>query len=255
VAKALPKVRPKKVEIGVFKGHGAAFYSVPGVITAHRIRARFGRFGRISVFFHRRKTRQLLKPPKPCRGGIVERTGGFSGTIRFRGEDDYTRVNADRAPGRVDLVHRLHCPQRTRHAKAYPPDVSVIAKSQHSFLIAGTLGRDRSLSLATTREAFGRVDVGRIIVEAPGRDSFTFDPDLTSAHVNLPAPFAGSADFTAPHAWTGTLTASFPGAPDVPMAGPAFRARLEVDRGQGLPAPTGGPRFPTPSRLMGATHP
>jgi hypothetical protein len=63
---------------------------------------------------------------------------------------------------------------------------------------------------------------------ASGKPSaFRVNKRLTSARVNPSAtPFGGTADFDAPHAWTGSLAASFPGATNIPLAGRGFRARL-----------------------------
>src|SRR6266516_7045321 len=53
-AKVLPsKLPPGLVAVSVSKGASASVYLVPGAVTAHRLRARLGRLGRISVFFHK----------------------------------------------------------------------------------------------------------------------------------------------------------------------------------------------------------
>jgi hypothetical protein len=59
------------------------------------------------------------------------------------------------------------------------------------------------------------------------RVSITARHDLSRAHVKLPPPFSGTANFAAPRLWTGTLAASFAGAPDFPMAGAGFKAKLK----------------------------
>jgi hypothetical protein len=99
--------------------------------------------------------------------------------------------------------------------------------------------------IAGERRKRGRVLINRSASRvAPNGSEFTFDDGLASAHVEpLGALFSGSADFTDPSQWTGSLTASFPGAPDVPMAGPNFTASLKsvlLKRGHGRARTVGG---------------
>jgi hypothetical protein len=198
----LPKVRSRQVEVGVFKGRVAAFYSVPGVITAHRIRARIGQFGRVSVKFHRRSTHHLFRLPG-CRSAVVERRGSFAGRIRFRGERGYTAIKVARAPGRVDLIHGLHCPGTApQRGTTQPGDVTLIAKLGETILLAGKTASPRAgFILAATHEVVGRVKIGRIVVGGMRPSAFRVKPDLTSSRLEPRSPFSGAGTFAAPHSW------------------------------------------------------
>jgi hypothetical protein len=81
---------------------------------------------------------------------------------------------------------------------------------------------------AVTGERVDAVRITRILIGVASKQSLAIDPGGASARLHLPAPFADSATFTAPHSWEGTLTGSFAGAPDVPLAGPSFSARLNT---------------------------
>jgi hypothetical protein len=95
-------------------------------------------------------------------------------------------------------------------------------------------GRRRPLCAALSTDSIGRVFVFRFAFLQPGPGAFTFAPDLSSAHLDLPPPFTGAANFASPRSFTGSLTVSFPGAPDVPLAGPKAKATLKHS---GLPPP------------------
>jgi hypothetical protein len=225
-----PKLKPQTVEVQVNKGRRTSFYDVPGIVTARRIRADFGRFGRVSVFFHRRATHRLRlrRHQPPC---IVERRGEFRGVIRFTGEQTYTSVDVHRAFGHVAFGNLARClgPHEAR-GKSTIQGAELLANTQSTTFLAGKEdGVPLTVLLALTAERAGRVAIARLIFTTASTNSFTVDPGGASAHVDLPAPFAGHANFTTPHAWTGTLTGSFPGAPTVPLAGPDFKARLKTD--------------------------
>jgi hypothetical protein len=222
---SLPKTGKTSVDIAVAGRNAATLYTTSGTTTARRVRARFGHFGRVSVTFQRARTRRLPAPPG-CTGFMIRRIGVFKGTIRFRGESGYTQANTTRAPGKVDLVRHLHCgrlvAKQPRHgtrlkAESGATDLDVYAFDR----------RPRPLCLAFSADATRRVFIFRLAIVKPGPGAFTFAPDLSSAHLDLPPPFARAANFASPHSLTGSLTVSFPGAPDTPLAGPEARANLK----------------------------
>jgi hypothetical protein len=158
----------------------------------------------------------------------VERKGRFTGVIRFRGEHGYTTVRGHRRTGRVTTSHHHHCNPGQLLGAAR--DAELLAKSGRTIFSAyGDPVLGPPLFIASTGETVGRVSIFRLAIR-PARETreFTFDGQLTSAHAEPGgATFSGSADFASPHSWTGSLTASFPGASDVPMAGPDFSATLK----------------------------
>jgi diadenosine tetraphosphatase ApaH/serine/threonine PP2A family protein phosphatase len=230
--KVLPsKLPPGNVVVGVSKGPSVSLYVVPGAVTAHRVRARLGHLGRISVFFHKRATKVVKLPPQCTGPRRVSRRGRFAGTIRFHGEHGYTSVDANRARGRVELRRKTRCHfggdgggggGNHRQVKLTAGD-----RSTDVVAIDDPRGPGPTL-IAATSEVENRVSVFRVLFDffAPA-SSFTYDAALTTAQLDPPAPFSGTADFAAPRTWTGTLAVSFPGDPDVPLAGPGFKARLK----------------------------
>jgi hypothetical protein len=210
--------------VSVEKDDAYSDYSVPGKVTGKRIRARLGRFGRISVRFHPRK-RRALDLGRHCTGRIPEQFGGFTGTIHFRGEHGYTEVQARRAKGRFIFPAPFHCHGGAGGGNHY---TALDARSGATDFAAFTSKPSgKTFFFANSLEQRRRVFIFRSAYAKAGSSAFSFNPGLTSAHVEPPAPFVGTADFAAPHAWTGTLSVSFPGQPDVPFAGPEFKARLK----------------------------
>jgi hypothetical protein len=226
----IPKTGTGTVTVSVSKHRSSeSDYFVPGIVTARRIRARLGKLGVLYVRFKAERTRRVALP-RPCTGSVVVRTGTFTGTIRFHGEDDYTRVDAGDARGRVLLYHDASCPTNrgAGDAAAEQHGTAVIAKTPESYFVAFKDDtKARPICLALANDSLGPVEILRIILINPGPGAFTFDAGLTRAHLDLPTPFAGVGNFAAPRAWTGTLEASFPGAPNVPFAGAAYRAYMK----------------------------
>jgi hypothetical protein len=230
---------------------GAAVYLVrPRRSSRNGIRARFPGVGRIAVRFHPSGPPVRTKAPffPGCRGGgEIEQPGTFTGTIRFRGERDFTRVAARRARGLVQHSFREVCKGPTGHEK--PDGFSgyllealkrspgrLVSFSATRFSIFGELD-DEVHFLANTAERRASMRIARIASVTAGTESFVVaDPTArsTSASVAPPAPFGGTAEFRlAPDGrpeLDGTLSVDLPGAPAVELAGPSFSPQLCIDR-------------------------
>ena len=211
-------------------------YTVPAKFNKHRIRADLGRFGHVRLRFHKRP--HFLFPPRPAaakdpRIGVCGQfglgaPGEFRGAVRFHGEGGYTSARTHRVRGQVSRYTPVRCSGRdhgvalearsgsTRFAAFQDDDFGV------TFLSART--RERSGRVAIVREA------GRLIRADAGE--FTFDPELTEAHVAPGgAQFTGTADYASPDSWTGPLAVSFPGGDaGVPLTGSAFDVTLQRTR-------------------------
>jgi hypothetical protein len=92
-----------------------------------------------------------------------------------------------------------------------------------------------------------------------GSGVFRFDPELRSANLSPPAPFAGQATFhrgaSVADRWTGNLTVDLPGDADYPLTGPGLKVSLVHPRALGrpltlLPAPIAGGQNCTPGRQI-----
>jgi hypothetical protein len=212
-------------------------YSVPATVTHSRLRANLGGFGSVILRFHMRRA----DTRRSACARVTERVGTFTGRVRFRGEDGYVDLDANRARGRVRITSvRLPCPkavpgpagQVAAEATPLPLDhrnrsTGLHARSDDAAFVALKVAKKVSGFVASMVEPAGRVVVARIGVASGKASEFRVNRRLTSARVRpSAATFEGSAAFVAPRVWRGSLTASFPGAPDVPFAGPDFRAKL-----------------------------
>jgi hypothetical protein len=219
----------------------SAVYTVRGRSSAERIDANFGKLGRISVGL---RTKRVRRTPlgKGCSGSPpTTRFGVFTGTIRFRGEGGYTSVDARGARGRVDSRIRETCPfspfrSRTLagSGRRHPPELEASEGRRRGFgaeaLLRSKKGEDSILFEAVTLERRGRIEIFRTVTAVGGPASLSFADNLSTATARPPEPFQGEATFERGQnggaSWSGTLSASFPGRDDVPLAGPRFAARL-----------------------------
>jgi hypothetical protein len=194
-----------------------------------------GDFGRVFLHFHPRRTRTLHL-------GCVRipvRVGTFTGKVRFTGEDGYVDVSREKARGHVLLLpKRFGCKgrDRARHQqrRATPTHrerhryTALSASSEDAFFGAIKETSEFSACYADAFEDRGSVFINRFAFGSGKPSEFRFNRRLTSAHLAPKADsFQGAGDFHAPHRWDGELSASFPGAPEVPLAGRGFRAELE----------------------------
>jgi hypothetical protein len=165
--------------------------------------------------------------PRVCVIAFSPIDGRFRGTIRCDGEDGYTKVRSRKARGWV-AKGTEQCLRSAKDARTI--GTYLFATSGSVLFQALSLdGVETPFFAALERE---RREIVRILrfAGAEGRaDDFTFNAGLTSAHIEPPNhPFAGFADFAAPNEWTGPLSVSFPGAPDVSLTGSRFRVRLRA---------------------------
>jgi hypothetical protein len=248
---------------GLFGGPpvaSAAEYVVPGRVSRHGIRANFGRLGLVAVRFHRhgRPTRGGTLPPLHCTGRqpIVEH-GRFEGTIRFRGEEAFTRVALSGARGTVVRRFKRSCRlpsggggrasarsasrRRERSLSVTALGAAERRQGRTVSLVSLTLespqksGEGLALTLvaAKSAERRGRMsiarstaligDQGTLLASRPGVEPFT-------ETMVLPNPFAGTGSYREEAgekpSWTGSLRVGLPGAERVPLTGPGFVVAL-----------------------------
>ncbi|MET0557255.1 MAG: hypothetical protein ABW065_01095 [Solirubrobacterales bacterium] len=245
-------------------------YLVHGKVTRNSIQAVYPGLGRIDVHFRPAQPTPKGNHPR-CNSVVRGLHGVFAGQIRFRGEDDYTTVEAHRAKGRlIDFGLLRHCSggisshgRKSRAALIKSifgsggPEAKttrVLAEWKQPlggvFFEATRVGRDHAEFFAVEQHTVGRLAVLHVAHAEGSEKRLASDPALSFASVSPPAPFGGSADLRhgpdGRKLWTGTLTASFPGAPDVALTGADFKTVLARSWG---PLPT-VPQ-PLPKRLLG----
>lgn len=231
---------PPTASIAAHREGLRATYETPGDI-GPGVHASFGPVGSVAVDFRRRK-RHVDRPEKGC--VWINETGVFHGRFSFTGEGGYTAATATAAPGEIVRLPNGFCGfGDDRRGKQPDPDflhptkLAARSRTPNGYLgfEAAAIGfASRVQFSAEAHERAGPVTITRTaFVSAPEKDgSFLLGPGRrpSSAVVQPPPPFAGSARFrdpaAAPARWTGSLRASLPGAPDVTLAGPRFDARI-----------------------------
>jgi hypothetical protein len=236
--------RSNSVTVSVFEGRPrpgkrvVAEYTAAGTVSTEGIEATFGDLGEISVQFQPsgKVSRSKPKLPKHCSRPrrIVRQEGVFVGTIRFTGEANYTAFEGEEADGSIGTPDELFCVSFANGSHPLSP-VLTVATTLHDLGFDAVLfpGRSQVRFEAARLEKDGRVSIRRSVsVEGPP-SSFKFDRKLTTATVIPPPPFVGTATYRRKpgrgnFSWSGSLTVSFPGAPEVPLTSPSFtNASLE----------------------------
>lgn len=225
-----------------FASISAASYETKGSLAGDRVRVRFGNRGRIAVVFRPSGRVKRRFPPTRCEGRPkVTRFGVFVGTIKFRGEQGYTGVDATRVQGQMRTTSRWRC-RRGRSAAArelglfdrdrISLDVTA-ARSRTSLEISATRPPEEhgDTSFSVTRiERRGSMVISRILLVDGRERTFVFGEALDSATVAPPPPFSGSATFAlepdGSSAWRGSLRVDLPGAEGISLANDTYTARL-----------------------------
>ncbi len=231
------------------RGTAVTAYVARGTVTSRRIEASFGKFGEVAVRFRPSPRPRKSTPRRRCKGRerFANRSGVFVGSVRFTGEHRYLAVRAHRVKGGIRTPLGRRCaPSRPRvPSRRYSRPVGGGADPffQASFLQAGwrealasrelltlQIGK-RTLVLAVTEESMGSMARVRYAFSISSSRAFQQNDELTAATLRPPPPFAGTGSYAAAAdgttTWTGRLSAAFPGARHLPLAGPQFQVELE----------------------------
>jgi hypothetical protein len=213
---------------------GAATYYIARADTrGGKVTARIGDLGSISMSFRPSGPERLDQ--RDCDSRLTRaRPGSFVGTLRFRGEGGYVKLNAHRLQG-GELRHGDACnPAGARRLEERGRFERLTASyrrgldATYLWALAPSSGgsyysvytESGGIGYAVEREAFAA---------APSR-AFATDDSLSFADLTPPSPFSGTGSLRraadgAPR-WTGSLAVNFPGAPNFPLTGPLFKTRL-----------------------------
>jgi hypothetical protein len=147
-----------RVVLTARKHDQVATYTVRGKVNRHRIRADFGRFGRVNLHFHGKERPFGVDPKaqKPrdkrrrCRGRKAEReVGHFRGAVEFDGQRLYTRLAVGGLKGELRRSYRQVCwfrrttPEARAHISSSVPVVRREAIPNTGFTIAVLSARAR----------------------------------------------------------------------------------------------------------------
>lgn len=237
-----------ELEINDKRGQEATYFA-EGEVTREGISVKFGPFGEFDVDYEPFRTLKSQEPNRRCTGEPRTTTEGFfRGTIRFRGERGYVRIEAARVKGTLVLVPPWDCDYRRAGAsrareRAEEEDKATLVAQSRSrrkpiqFLALSSSGGEEKPITAfwalsqEVREGIGISRFTAIGAHLPGaRAGFEFDNRRGTAFVDPPAPFAGSARYQrrpGPRdSWRGDLTAPLLGLGRVRLTGPGFRAGM-----------------------------
>jgi hypothetical protein len=180
-----------------------AYYQGKGIVTDTTLKAEFGVLGRIDLTLRRSGKEGTVRAPAPCNGSM----GGYEkatyrGRFVFRGEEGFTTVRAKRIAvspqGWANLVCSNHFEVESKELE--PGAVGATLAARYGITITRTVG---------------------FLADAA---SFDYDSSFSSASVDLPAPFSGSAvyrrDARPAERWVGNLSVDLPGRANVSLVRP-----------------------------------
>jgi hypothetical protein len=226
--------------------HGAKTGSLGSYIARRErgdgaIRATFGDLGAVAMRFRPNGAVTHSKPQTGCVGAdrYTIHHGVFVGSLRFRGEGGYVSVKAHRVAGVSSTPLSLDCGGSrasggARSAGAGGPlfrfEAGFRSGTLAEFFYASEEGAHPARFVASVEQTIGRLAIHRLAVARGRPSSFATDDALSFATLAPTNPFAGTGSMTrgptGARLWGGSLTVSFPGAPDVPLTGPLFKTRL-----------------------------
>jgi hypothetical protein len=189
-----------------------------------------GEGGYTSAQAHRVSGRVVTPATLHCAGFIA----GLSQTTIWRAlsAPSTMSLGTPRSPG---TVAELRSAPSLPHLFGGRGRRTVLQASWHRGVAAQAFGavergHRRAGFFAGTLQSEGRLAVIRLAAAIGSPADLLASDSLSAATVTPPAPFAGEGAFR--HAddgtksWTGSLTVSFPGAPDVPLTGTQFKVGL-----------------------------
>lgn len=226
----------------------------PADLAAGRIDATLPGIGRIAVDFQARGKPERYGPYKGCkgRGGRTDR-GFFVGTVKLRGERNFTAIERTRLRGAVKQTYRQTC----KRTKTEPPKkgggkenwfdqttLTVNGERAGGSLFFGAF-RWEVDELSTPLEEVTYVAglsvqkqglrVLRVVAVDGGPRTFTATaPDAPStATVAAPQPFSGTGSFAlaadGSPLWTGDLSVELPGIEPLLLTGKQLKAELCIN--------------------------
>jgi hypothetical protein len=248
----------EEIALELQRGGYSVIYEVPGEVTETGLKARFGKLGEIEAAFTPTETSKS-KPPKGCKGEPSTFSEGlFTGTIRFRGERNYVRIEATQAEGTMEISREPEWRCSSDGRPARPPSAQRSSapfagelpkpKREAASLIVAKRGCVCFFGALTVRDESGesvafigaryeereRMEIGRglSVLARPGR--FLFDLDDGTATVDPPRPFTGTATYErrpGRDLWQSTIRVPLLGAPPLQVRGNSTAKLVHETRG------------------------
>lgn len=217
----------------------ATYITEDQLAATDRVKARLGGLGTVSLRFHPQgAVRHPALPDCKKKQRPVLQPGLVRGTIRFAGESDYVRVEADEAEASVETPKKWNCRYADRDFEFDPREREWVSKFTASgdgaFFLArryepGLLPAGDVLYFAESGEVFRRTPklpwlVVRRQIKVPAPASSFQDAHPEHLTISPPPPFSGTGALArtpeSVFTWKGDLAVQFPGADPIPLTGP-----------------------------------
>jgi hypothetical protein len=217
-----------------------ATYVAPALLTATSVKADLGPLGKVSLeVTPSGKEKRLRSSCGDESETATYEPQRFRGGFEFHGEEGFTDAVSAAPLEYTAFFFRLVCAAtgngessgatfpgarlRLRlHSRAGAFHLNLQANKNRP--------RAGSRFEVEVREKRGEVSISRRTSTWAGAEAFRYDPLLSTATLDPPAPFSGSAGFrrgaAVPNRWTGNLTVDLPGRADVPLSTAGTRATL-----------------------------
>jgi len=221
------------------EGFSASYTTQDFLAATDGVKAQLQGLGTVSVRFHPRGPVRHPAVPGCGKKRPAVQPGLVRGTIRFAGERDYVRVEADEAEASIEELKNRSC--------RYQGNIDFDPR-ERDWVSKFTAGGDGVFFLARryepgafeTGDALYFAEMGELFRKAPGvpwlliyreikvpAPASTFQ-DAHPEHLTIspPPPFSGTGTLgrtpESVFTWKGDLSLQFPGLDPIPLAGPGF---------------------------------
>ena len=215
----------------------AALYVAPVRMTATTISADLGSLGKVDLHLNPSGEKRTIHIKCGRGDTFTYEPGVYEGVLRFDGEEGYTRVSETQVPLRPQLAS--FCGSGSGYGEAISNDepgarlrgLSFAHGRLLSFQVNKNGPRARGFFTASLKERHDGIYIRRAVGGPVPANAFRWAPDLSTATLSPPVPFAGSATLTRNRnsispLWRGGLTLDFPGRSNVRLAGPSVHASI-----------------------------
>lgn len=232
------------VSVTAQKNNGyVSYFATRARLAGERIDARLPGVGWVFLRFHERE-RGHRAPADNCKGpASLVRRGVFVGSVRIRGEHDFTSARSQHVLGKIVREEGSTCQGRAeaRASNAGWQVLQAYARRGRGALAFTAFGFPTpddstmfSFSAALLRQRGPMSIVNQVGAPSESTAALRVESPPRSAAVDPPGPFTGTAAFQQESdkefSWTGDLAVELPGIGEVSLAGPKFGASLCLDR-------------------------
>jgi hypothetical protein len=232
-----PGKRQGRAVVFVDRPGAAVVYGAPATLTETSVQADLGPVGHISLELQLSGVKRTVHS-RCDKEPVSYESATWVGEFEFRGEEGYTTASATSLPFEVRPLLDLICAGVTSELHVGGDDlpgaglsIGSRGKQPRVKVSARTNAPGKPVEVsARIREQRGKIEIERGFQDRFPSSVFDYDPHLTEATLQPPAPFSGRGVFrraAAPaNRWTGNLRVDFPGRSGVPVTGDRFRPVL-----------------------------